>query len=349
MAAADRPATGDLAGVMHEQLLTESRRFDFCQAVRLLLAMHPDKLSPGLQGPLSREAVRFRANPSLGFPSADIDRLDVEKTPADFPAHVMTVNFMGLFGPASPLPVYYTEEIIRSDPDVAVARHFFDMFHHRFVSFIYRAWEKYRYDLQFRPGARDPFSNWMFALVGLGSPKLRSGDRIDWARLLPYLGLLGMKVRSAALLAGVVSHYFGGVPARVEEYVKHSTTIDPIQRNRLGVENCTVGVSCLLGQRVRDVNTKFKLRIGALTFNQYREFLPGGLHHEAVRDLVSFTLVDRFDYDIELVLDAQHAPRAKLERGNPCRLGYSTWLGEVRKGEVMVAQKGNIEAARATH
>ncbi len=349
MAAADRTKAGDLAGTLHQLLLDESRRFDFCQAVRLLHAMYPNKLSPGLQGPMSKEVVRFRANPSLGFPGTDIERLDIEKTPADFPEHVMTVNFMGLFGPASPLPAFYTEEIIRSDPDVAVARHFFDLFHHRFVSFVYRAWEKYRYDLQYRPGARDPFSNWMFSLVGLGNPKLRAGERIDWARLLPYLGMLGMKVRSAALLSGVISHYFGGVPARVEEYVKHQTVIDPIQRNRLGVENCALGVSCLLGQRVQDVNTKFKLRIGALTFSEYREFLPGGKHHDAVRELVSFTLVDRFDYDIELVLDARQAPRARLEHGNPCRLGYSTWLGEVRRGEVTVVQNGNVDYAQTIH
>jgi type VI secretion system protein ImpH len=325
---------------MHENLLAQSRRYDFCQAVRLLCAMYPDRILPGRQGPLSKEAVRFRANPSLGFPTADIDRLDVERTPADLPEHVMTINFLGLFGPASPLPAFYTEEIIRADPDVAVARHFFDMFHHRFVSFVYRAWEKYRYDLQYRPGARDPFSNWMFALAGLGHPRQRANKRIDWARLLPYLGLLGMKVRSATLLGGVVSHYFGGVPAIVEEYVKHQTVIDPIQRNRLGVENCVIGVSCLLGQRVRDVNTKFKLRLGPMTFAEYRDFLPGGPHHDTLRELVSFTLVDRFDYDIDLVLDARHAPRARLERDSPCRLGYSTWLGAVRKGEVTVVQKG---------
>lgn len=337
MATARRPTADHLS----EELVAEGRRFDFRQAVRLLLAMQPAAVPPGGQGPLSKEAVRFRANPSLGFPSADIDSIEIEKTAAQFPAHTMTVNFMGLFGPASPLPAFYTEDIIRSDPDTAMARHFFDMFHHRFVSFVFRAWQKYRYDLQYRPGARDAFSNRMFSFIGLGHTRLRQDSHIEWERLLPYLGLLGMKVRSASLLSGVIAHYFGDVPARVEEYVKHQTVIDPIQRNRLGAENCTLGVSCLVGARVVDLNTKFRLHLGPMDFAQYREFLPGGRFHETLRELVSFTLVDHFDYDVVLALDAHHVPRTSLTPDSPCRLGYSTWIGAARREQVTVVQKGN--------
>jgi type VI secretion system protein ImpH len=340
MAAANRPAAGDLKSQLLDELLAHGKRFEFFQAVRLLRALKPDAAAPGGRDPLAKEAVRFCANPSLGFPSSDVADVSAVPEAGGFPPYLMMVNFLGLFGPASPLPAYYTEEIIRSDPDTAVARPFLDMFHHRFVSFVYRAWEKYRYDLQYRHGARDEFSNRMFALIGLGSPRLRADSRLEWARLLPYLGLLGMKVRSATLLAGVVSHYFGHVPVRVEEYVPHRTTIDPIQRNELGVANCVLGASCLLGEKVYDVNTKFRLHIGALEFAQYREFLPGGGYHDALRELVSFTLVDRMEYDVALVLDAQHVPRATLARDNPCRLGYSTWLGDLRRGEVTVVQAG---------
>lgn len=343
MAAADRSTTGNLNDALLSELLARGRQFDFYQAVRVLLALHPDAATPGRDGQLSNEALRFCANPSLGFPSADVERVQRETATASgaaLPPYTMTVNFLGLIGPASPLPAYYTEDIIRADPDTAMARHFLDMFHHRLTSFVYRSWEKYRYILQYRPGARDPFSNRMFALIGLGHAQLRKDSQIEWARLLPYLGLLGMKVRSASLLSSVVSHYFGSVPVHVQEYVRHKTTIDPMQRNRLGVMNCALGVSSMLGEKVFDVNTKFKLRVGAMDFSAYREFLPDGRDYATLRELVAFTLIDHFEYDVELLLRADDVPRTTLAPDNLCRLGYSTWLGDVRQGVVKVVQKG---------
>jgi len=341
MAAANRSTTGNLNEALLSELLARGRQFDFYQAVRVLLALHPDAVTPGRQGPPTKEAVRFCANPSLGFPASDVERVERETASGTaLPPYAMTVNFLGLIGPASPLPAYYTEEVIRADADTAMARHFLDMFHHRLTSFVYRSWEKYRYILQYRPGARDPFSNRMFALIGLGHAQLRQGSQIEWARLLPYLGLIGMKVRSASLLSGVVSHYFGNVPVRVQEYVRHKTTIDPMQRNRLGVVNCALGVSSMLGEKVYDVNTKFRLRVGALEFAAYREFLPGGRDYAVLRELVAFTLVDHFEYDVELLLRADDVPRTTLAQDNQCRLGYSTWLGDVRQGVVKVVQTG---------
>ncbi len=341
MATADRPTTRDLNDALLGELLARGRQFDFYQAVRVLLALHPEATTPGQNGPISKEALRFCAHASLGFPASDVESVERETASgAALPPYAMTVNFLGLIGPASPLPAYYTEEAIRGDADTAMARHFLDMFHHRLTSFVYRSWEKYRYILQYRPGASDPFSHRMFALIGLGHRQLRNNSHIEWARLLPYLGLIGMKVRSASLLSGVVSHYFGGVPVRIQEYVRHKTTIDLIQRNRLGVMNCSLGASVMLGEKVYDLNTKFKLRIGAMDFAAYREFLPGGSDYATLRELVRFTLIDPFEYDVELLLRADDVPRTALAEDNPCRLGYSIWLGDVRQGTVKVIQAG---------
>jgi type VI secretion system protein ImpH len=343
MATANRSTTGNLKDALLGELLAHGRQFDFYQAVRVLLALQPDATTPGQNGQISREAIRFRANASLGFPASDVESVERETTTGSaLPPYAMTVNFLGLIGPASPLPAYYTEEVIRADPDAAMAQHFLDMFHHRFTSFVYRSWEKYRYIQQYRPGARDAFSNRMFALIGLGHRQLRQEGKLEWARLLPYLGLLGMKVRSASLLSSVVSHYFGGVPVSVQEYVRQKTAIDPMQRNSLGVANCALGVNGMLGEKVYDVNTKFRLRLGALDFDAYSEFLPNGSDYAALRELVRFTLIDPFEYDVELLLRAENVPSTTLAVDNPCRLGHSTWLGDVRQGVVKVVQTGAV-------
>ncbi|MCW8092786.1 type VI secretion system baseplate subunit TssG [Alteromonas sp. ASW11-130] len=54
------------------------------------------------------ESILFRANPSFGFPAADIHKLEYTESEQS----ELTVNFLGLYGPSSPLPDYFTQAII---------------------------------------------------------------------------------------------------------------------------------------------------------------------------------------------------------------------------------------------
>jgi hypothetical protein len=54
-------------------------------------------------------------------------------------------------------------------------------------------WQKYRYHARFRTGARDPLSEQLFALIGLGGQRIRQTSELNWKRLLPYLGLLSLR------------------------------------------------------------------------------------------------------------------------------------------------------------
>jgi type VI secretion system protein ImpH len=126
---------------LEQTLFEEAYRFDFFQAVRLLERLQPDCVPVG--GRPGREAVRFRARASLSFPASAIHQLDRPDGP-DTPV-AMTVAFMGLTGPSGVLPICYTELLmnaIRAGDRTLAA--FLDLFHHRLISFFYRAWEKYR-------------------------------------------------------------------------------------------------------------------------------------------------------------------------------------------------------------
>src|SRR5450759_503451 len=93
-----------------EILLESPWNFEFFQAVRLLALMYPNRrlLSRFRQPP--EELVRFHAHLSMAFPPSAIRKIEPSRE-EDGPLD-MTVNFMGLTGPAGILPAHYTEYLI---------------------------------------------------------------------------------------------------------------------------------------------------------------------------------------------------------------------------------------------
>ena len=311
------------------ELLRNPHQFTFFQAVRLLNASSREAAAPGRTGPAAREQLRFRPHASFAFPSSDVESIEKISAGNDLESVFrMTVTFSGLYSSVSPLPAFYTEELIAGNQTESNRRDFLDLFHHRIISLLYRSWEKYRYYLQFRPGGSDEFSQWMYALVGLGGPAQREGLELDWERLLAYLGLLSMRSRSAPTLSRIISHYFQGLPVAIQQCVERWVVIDHSQHARLGASNSRLGMDCTIGERVRDRSGKFRVCIGPLDFAFYRKHLPDGPGYRPLQDLVRFSLKDPLEFDVSLTLLKDEIPDLDLGADNPCRLGWSTWLGD---------------------
>src|SRR5262249_14423675 len=108
------PGRGADAGVsmpkpprtIEQHLYEEPYAFDFFQAVRLLRQLTPERAAVGLAAKPRTEAVRFRAFLSLNFPPSPIYELDKPRA-ADAPP-LMTVAFLGLYGPSGMMPRHYT-------------------------------------------------------------------------------------------------------------------------------------------------------------------------------------------------------------------------------------------------
>ncbi|MFT4928255.1 MAG: type VI secretion system ImpH/TssG family protein [Phenylobacterium sp.] len=96
------------------QLLQASHQFNFTKAIELLEKSGKDNLPVGFAHPPAKEAVRFRSVVSLGFAAADID--SCHKVSEGLVE--LSVNFMGLYGPTSPLPAYFTEAVIAEEVEI---------------------------------------------------------------------------------------------------------------------------------------------------------------------------------------------------------------------------------------
>lgn len=324
MAETRRPA----AAAVTDTFVRDARQFSFFQAVDLMERLHPDAPRLGHRGPVAAEPVRFVGNISLGFPSSDIER--VERTQGEDGAvrYRMTVNFLGLYGQSSPLPIWYTEDLVHEELDEHAVKDFLDLFQHRTASLLQRCWTKYRYYREYRRDGSDPISQWLFALMGVLHPSLRAGTSLNWRRLLAYAGVIAMRNHSAPMIRGIMAHYFPGAPIRLEQFVEEMAPIAPSQSALLGTRNCRLGEDLTIGASVPDCGGRIKVIIGPLGFAGFRRFLPGGEDHIAGRELIGVLLIDQLRCDLEVMLRVDEIPPLRLEAGSPCQLGWSTWLGQ---------------------
>lgn len=309
---------------MRAQLLTEGYRFEFFQAIRLLERLEPEREPVGREGPPSREVVRFRTRVSLEFPASQIHEIrDSSGGPPD-----MTVAFFGMTGPLGLLPHPYTELLIdRTRRQDRALWEFLDLFHHRFLSFFYRAWEKYRFPIAYERKQRDPFTEYLFDLIGMGTAGLSGRMSVPDQRLLLYAGLIAQRPHSASAMESILRHHFG-VPARVQQFCDQWLPLEEEYRARLGKANSRMGADLVCGERIRSVQSKFRVRLGPMTLAQYLAFLPGGARFREAADLTRFLAGMEFDFDIQLVLAAAEVPPCVLSADAPAPplLGWATWL-----------------------
>ncbi|MEI6415304.1 MAG: type VI secretion system baseplate subunit TssG [Pseudomonadota bacterium] len=321
-----------------ERLLAKPQGFEFFQAVRLLRQMAARTRQEPV--PDLTDVVRFRTWLSLRFPaSAIFDLVPPRTIPEQEAAESekawltpeMVVTFLGLVGPSGVLPRHYTEmllERLQGHRD-QTAHVFLDLFNHRILSLFHQAWEKYRFYIAYEQGNRETFTRHILDLVGVGttglSNRLVAGSTgvVDEA-LIYYGGLLAQRPPSAAALAAVLGDYLG-VPVAVEQCLGGWLSVNPADRTRLGRANASLGETAFVGNRVWDWQSRFRLRIGPLRWDQFEDLLPGGRGHIAAARLTRFHVGVSFDFDLQLVLRAEDVPSCRLGTGGP-RLGWSTWL-----------------------
>lgn len=323
---------GAPAGVTHplvDALRRHPRRFTFYQALRILHHFGEGS-SLGTQSLPRQEAIRLRALDALAFPPWDIDRIESEKNPWQRPDQrlVLTVNFMGLYGPASPMPASYTEMLIRPEDeeepeDRARVRAFLDIFNHRMLSLFFRALEKYRYHLLFEAGGQDRFSGYLLSLIGRGTDHMPQDRPVEAIRLMRYAGILSQMPRCMSNLAGMLRDYLK-VNVRILQCQGRWLRVE--DTNRLGQGFCALGQDMIVGANVFDRNSKIRISIGPVGLEAFKRFLPTGQTMQQLKELVRVYLVDEFEFDVEVWLKGDEVPSASLGDGpGAAMLGWTSW------------------------
>ena len=304
-------------------------RHDFYQTLRRIECLYDGKPRWGLALRPVDEPVRLGQDPDLSFapaPLASFDPSQEGRPPR------LQVRLFGLLGPNGPLPIHITEyarERLRHVGDPTLSR-FLDLFNHRFLALLYRAWAQAQPHVNHDRPHDDHFSIYIGSFLGISPASFRDRDSVPDLAKLFHAGVLIRQVRHPEGLASILQHFFR-VPASVEEFVGHWLRLGVRERTYLGRDGATLGGGAVVGRTVWDRQHKFRVRLGPLTLARYESFLPRSGDEGNLRKLVDWVrqyLCFELDWDVRLVLNRNEVPPLKLGRGG--RLGWTTWLGRRR-------------------
>jgi type VI secretion system protein ImpH len=356
-----------------DELYARGPEFDFFQAVRLLELLEHDPADADWSE--VEDVARFRAHQSLNFPPSAIHAVEPPPAGRPAPTVIVNFLGMTGPQGALPTH-YTQLLLRRPEPTALrdwldlfnhrlVGLYFRAWEKYRFpVSYLRNALSRRAAAAEGPDPNRNRFTIALLSLIGMGAPdehrrrpalwdRLRveappPGDaqapprplaHIDDLALLHYAGLFAHKPRNAVGLTAVIADYFG-LQAQIQQFTGQWLYLDPAGQSRLptgdaGV-NCELGVNAVAGERVWDVVSKFRVRLGPLRYHEFVEFLPDPAAVPQRKGIFLLSQLARLyvgmelDFEVQLVLHGDDVPELHLrdvaEGDLGARLGWNTWM-----------------------
>lgn len=315
MASDERKKAGDLS--RFDALKKNPEKYHIFQALRLIEAAYSGQPRLGRSRRPSLDAVRLKQRIELSFASSTVARFVPKNEQTGAPGELAQYMF-GLFGPNGPLPLHLTEYAYnrqRSFRDPTF-KAFGDIFHHRMLSLLYRAYASGEPTSSFdRKDEVDPFAQKVAAFAGFRGAALANRDAMPDLAKLRYAGRLAHGTRNEEGLLALISGFFGA-PATMESFVGTWLDLDKKDTWELGNPHkpAKLGQSCSLGSKVWTRQAKFRFRVGPVGLAEYKRLLPGGDSLKRLKALVNNYMGEALMWDMNLVLRKGEAEPAMLAK-----------------------------------
>lgn len=303
---------------VEERILAAPKSFTFERLMTNLFAIVKERGGDPLK--------QIRVRPALTMQISRSEIVSVTKN--DYDEFEVITNVLGLYGASSPLPTFYTEELLQFEQEEqTTARQFLDIVHQRLYQLFTLAQKKYSAVSQVVEYQRRDFSQLLHHLIGTSDASLQQ-KLITPDMLLKFSGLLASKQRSAQGLKSMLETYLRElkVAVSVEQYAQRQVIVPMQHLSALGVNSCTLGCSALVGDKVIDNSSKIIIHLGPLSQGTFEQLVNDNDRWQAFIALVK-TYIDRpLEVDIKIGLITKAAKGIHLGDRQWGQLGYDTWL-----------------------
>jgi type VI secretion system protein ImpH len=285
-------------------LIHHKHQFSYYQLMRLLrvLSDHSDESL--------YERTYIKSPLDFGFPASPISELTIEKNNESKPFFSLTTSILGLYGPGSPLPSYYTEDLMDVEEEgLTSGRAFLDMLQARLYQLLFESSRKYNLTQSIHEYHENSTLNRLFCMTGFGLRSIRQAvygttdTDTTSQELIRYMGLLSQFPKSALGLQTILRDALKTKAINIKTSISQEIDIPDDQLNVLGERNNTLGEDSIIGETVTDRMGRFRISIGPIQEEAFYQFLPGNKGYETIMRLTGIYLVDHFNFDIEIIVN----------------------------------------------
>ena len=297
--------------------------WNFFQGVRRIECANLGKPRIGESNKPDDDPARFGQLVTLAFTPNDIGYYG-NKRRNDFSEFL--VNCFGILGSNGAMPLFFTEYIYqrcKHHNDYALMK-FIDLFQHRMISFLYRAWAIFNPAVSCDREDNDYFLNILKSLTGCSyKVSKESSESIEEYVQAYYSGFIAKYTHGRGALAAILFDYFK-VPVQIIEFSGFWKRIADKYLCFIGEnpENSTIGGGMALGEKYWDCKKKFRVKLGPMPYQKYVEFLPGRPAFKHLVEWVKKFNLSHFEWDLQLVLDAGDVKGCS----EGTLVGYTGWI-----------------------
>lgn len=292
----------------------------FISIMRAIAARTPSLPPPGKAMLPSQERFRLGQIANMAFSPREIAAISQQDDKLK-----LQLYSLGIWGAQGAMPLHLSElAYSRYEQHDRTMIDFADIFQHRALSQLYRAWFVSQDTASLDRKEDERFSFYIGSLIGLDPAELPSQPLPIHTRLATSAHLI-REARNPDGLLGAMQFYFG-LSVRMEEFELQWIFLEDKDQTALGDDRYAslLGDGAILGDTVLDRQHKFKLLMGPLTLAQYMLFSPWGRDMAVLRELVRSFIGFEYAWDVQLILAKDQIPKASLDGSH--QLGYAAWL-----------------------
>lgn len=313
--------------VITDKLVEQSSVFSFVQAVRLLIHHISQKQGDDdiNDDELLEKYIRIRPELSLRFPGTDIT--EIEKIQEEPLKYLVTATFLGLYGTSSPLPTFYTEDLIDEfNEEKSIKRDFLDIINYRIYPLFFKIWSKYRLFYKICEENDQKTINMLYSLMGLEDSELRK-KIFNIEKYFRYIGLTIQFPRSAEGLESMISDGFNlRDQISIVQCVSRKVLIPSDQLSLMGLSCCTLGTDAVIGKEIIDISGKFQIEILDANADNLHSFLPDQTLFLELKQMVEFYVDQPLKWELVIELSSKNVETAQPGNEKWSNLGWNTWL-----------------------
>ena len=328
-----------MSGTLSQDMMHRPHHYSLFQALFLLQELDADSARLGSFDTAADkvERIRLRGSASLSFPAGHVESVQLQTTAEGEDLYEISTSMASLYGALSPLPTAYTAALVGSAPEGAEERErqrdFLDLFNHRLLSLAYCV-DLYRHVHRTAGTALSPVL-WeaVLALCGLlPVDRARPAGAVATGASLVSQRLMAVGTRSSGGLVMWLKEHFPIIDFSVVEHTSDWVEIPRDEQAVLGVRNCHLGAVAgspgfTLGSRLIDVETKFRVEVGPVGWDDFLSLLPGAARLTELTDLIDRYAPDWLRFDIRLRLYGPDCRNLRVHLdGKETRLGLTSGL-----------------------